>query len=98
MTAPGAKCRAAKVDLPEPAAPISSTRAVALNTFGGCGHDAAVEMSDRSTPARRLSAADFSVSPARVSCTAWRKDAMVASYVDRSTGKGVPSLPPWAKE
>src|SRR6184192_894513 len=64
-----------------------------LNAFGGCGHDAAVEMSDRSTPARRLSAADFSVGPARVSWTAWRKDSMVASYVDRSTGKGVPSLP-----
>jgi len=57
-----------------------------LDAFAGCGHDAAVEMSDRSTPARRLSAADFSVNPARVSWTAWRRDSMVASYVDRSTG------------
>ena len=45
-----------------------------------------VGASDRSTPASRFSAADFSLSPARASLTARRNDSMVASYVGRSTG------------
>ena len=44
----------------------------------------------------RFNASVFSVSPTRAFRTASVSTAMLVSYVGRSTGCGVPSLPPWA--
>ncbi len=62
--------------------------------------DGQVKGPDQSCPSfdRRRRASNLSFSPSRALRTASVRSVMLRSYVARSTGKGVPSLPPWACE